>query len=137
MVLVNDPVYLTEPHVISRTWQLDPRSNLPTVVRPCFPNTEVERLEKFGAVPYFLPGANPDVNRMTELYNIPPDAALGSAASTYPEYRKTLKDTYRPPDKCTRYCCGWIGLGDPGSAPGLTCITNGSGIPTVNPPSAR
>ena len=134
MVLVNDPIYLTEPHVITRTWVLDTRSNLPTVVRPCFPNTEVPRLDAFGLVPHNLPDANPDIDAMTKKYNIPLDVTLGSAASMYPEYRKKLKDVYTAPDRCTRYCCGWIGLGEPGSAPGLTCITNGGGKPVVNPP---
>jgi hypothetical protein len=135
MIIVNDPIYLTEPHVITRVWRLDPRSALPTVVRPCFPNTEVEWLETFGAVPHHLPGKNPHVNELTERYNIPLEAVLGFAETNYPEYRRKLESVYKPPDRCTKYCCGWQALGDPGSAPGLTCITGGNGKTVVNPPN--
>jgi hypothetical protein len=45
----------------------------------------------------------------------------------YPEYRKLLKDKYVPPEKCVRYCCGWGG-GQGNAAPGLRCITGGTGI---------
>jgi hypothetical protein len=34
----------------------------------------------------------------------------GGAATTYPEYGKKLRSTYRPPEKCTVYCCGGTGL---------------------------
>jgi hypothetical protein len=133
MEMINDPIYLTEPHVVTRTWQLDPNANLPPTAAPCVPVTEVNRLETFGVVPHHLPGKNPDVNELTERYNIPLEAVLGNAETLYPEYRKKMTG-YTFPDRCTRYCCGWTALGDAGSAPGLTCITNGSGEPVFNPP---
>ena len=133
MVSINDPLYLTEPQIVTRTWQLDPKANLTPTAAPCVPVTEVDRLEEFGLVPHHLPGKNPDVNELTQRYNIPLDAVLGHAETMYPEYRKKLTG-YKPPDKCTKYCCGWTALGGPGSAPGLTCITDGSGRNTVNPP---
>ncbi|MBM3819612.1 MAG: hypothetical protein FJW14_11465 [Acidimicrobiia bacterium] len=90
---------------------------------------------EFGAVPHHLPGKNPDVNELTQRYNIPLEAVLGGGATLYPEYRKQLTG-YTPPDKRTRYCCGWVALGGPGSAPGLTCISDGSGRPYEHPPAA-
>ena len=32
---------------------------------------------------------------------------MGNAEELYPEYRKKLEANYVPPEKCTRYCCGW------------------------------
>jgi hypothetical protein len=63
---------------------------------------------------------------MTKTYNIPREAALGYAETTYPEYRRKLQSTYKAPNRCTRYCCGWLGfMGLPDSAPNLSCIIGG------------
>jgi hypothetical protein len=119
---IEDPVYLTEPYVISRTWKLDPRANLPPTPAPCLPVIEVPRLGNSGSVPHYLPGKNPFVNEVTSQYHIPEEAVLGGAATMYPEYRKKLQATYVPPEKCVRYCCGW---GGGGGARSLGCITGG------------
>ena len=120
-----DPIYLTEPWVVSRTWQLDPRGNIQQF-SPCFAKTEISRLEDSGIVPHVLPGENTEVDFMTKTYHIPREAALGYAETTYPEYRKKLQAIYQPPTQCTRYCCGWLGFqGLPDSAPNLTCIIGG------------
>ena len=138
VAVIDDPIYLTEPHVVSRSWQLDPRANVPATSSACFPTEELPSLEKEGAVPHHLPGKNPDVNDLTRLHNIPVEAVLGGAETIYPEYRKKIKDKYVRPQQCKRYCCGWVALGGPGSAPGLSCITNGSGEPDpVVPPPNR
>jgi hypothetical protein len=107
--IVDDPVYLTEPYVISRTWQLDPNQPMAPTPAPCSPATEVPRLQGDGAVPHFLPGENPFINEMTQMYHIPVDAVMGGAETMYPEYREKLKASYVPPEKCVRYCCGWEG----------------------------
>ncbi len=72
---------------------------------------------------------------MTDRYRIPREAVLGYPETLYPEYRKKLNaETFIAQDRCKRYCCGWVGLGDPGSsAPGLTCITNGTDKPNTTP----
>ncbi|MEQ1907916.1 MAG: hypothetical protein ABMA15_03790 [Vicinamibacterales bacterium] len=120
-----DPVYLTEPWVVSRTWQLDPRGNI-AYASPCFSKTELPRLEDTGVVPHILPGENPEVNFLTKTYGVPVEATLGYAETTYPEYRKKLKDTYKAPAACGRYCCGWAGFqGLVDSAPTLSCIIGG------------
>lgn len=134
---VEDPIYLTEPDVISRTWQLASVENIaaPTFVAPCMPEVEVPRLEGSGIVPHLLPGKNPFIGEVVDNYHIPAEAVLGGAETMYPEYRKKLKAGYVAPDHCVRYCCGWQGgsgsnqLGtDGGNAPGLDCITAGKNL---------
>jgi hypothetical protein len=126
--VIDDPVYLTEPHILSRSWQLDPTAlNLTNVPAPCVPEAELADLKGEGFVPHYLPGKNPFVGDVTKMYNIPVEAVLGGAETMYPEYRKKLKDKYVAPAMCTRYCCGWgAGGGGSGAAPGLDCITGGS-----------
>ena len=135
MVIVNDPVYLIEPDVVTRVWALDPKSNMSTTSTPCVPVSELPRIDEIGVVPHHLPGKNPDVNELTERYGIPREAVLGFPETLYPEYRKKLKaETFTNRNQCNRYCCGWVGLGDPGSsAPGLMCITNGTDKPNFTP----
>jgi len=123
---VEDPVYLTEPYVLSRVWQLDPHANLSPVPAPCTPEAEVARLDGQSPIPHFLPGKNPYMKEVTRLYNIPEEAVMGGAETMYPEYRKRLRAQYQPPEKCVRYCCGWGG-GNPNPANALGCITDGSG----------
>lgn len=120
-----DPIYLTEPWVVSRTWQLEPRGNI-NQYAPCFSKTEIPRLEDSGIVPHVMPGENTEIDFMTKAYSVPREAALGYAETTYPEYRKKTQATYQAPTQCTRYCCGWLGFqGLPDSAPGLKCIIGG------------
>jgi hypothetical protein len=125
MTIVEDPVYLTEPYVVTRTWVVDPRVNIPAVV-PCNAVTEVPRLEGTGIVPHLMRGENPNEFFIAKTYNIPQEAAMGYAETIYPEYRKKLQSTYKAPERCARYCCGWLGFeGLPDSAPGLKCIIGG------------
>lgn len=127
MAVINDPVYLAEPHVVDRSWVLDPRANTPPTSAACFPFVELPSLDGTAVVPHHLPGKNPDVAELVKLHNLPQDAILGLPETIYPEYRKKIKDAYVRPELCKRYCCGWVALGGPGSSPGLSCITNGSG----------
>jgi hypothetical protein len=123
---VNDPVYLTEPYVLSRVWELDPHTDIRPVPAPCSPEAEVARLDGQGTVPHFLPGKNPYLNEVTKLYHIPEETVMGGAETMMPEYRKKLKAAYVAPEKCVRYCCGWGG-GNPNPALALGCIVDGSG----------
>lgn len=123
-----DPVYFTEPLVVSRTWQMDPRGNVARQAA-CTAVTEIPRLEDTGEVPHYLPGENDEVGYMTSYYHLPAEAVLGYAETTYPEYRKKLKNVYTLPAACDRYCCGWIAIssGSVFPAPGLTCVAGGKG----------
>jgi hypothetical protein len=117
-----DPIYLTEPHIVSRVWEFDPRGSQGPLRDTCNTANEVPSLEDTGKVPHYLPGENPEEDYMVREYRVPKDAAMGNAFTLYPEYRKTLKGVYTPPASCDRYCCGWIERqGLPGAAPGLTC----------------
>jgi hypothetical protein len=134
--VIEDPVFLTEPFVLSRSWQLDPIANqTPPVPAPCVPEAEVAELQGASDVPHYLPAENPFVEDVTKMYNIPVDAVLGGAETMYPEYRKKLKDMYMAPKACTRYCCGWGGQNATQS--GLRCITGGDGVIPPERPDQR
>lgn len=127
VTIQEDPVYLTEPHVVSRVWQLDPSLSPGNYSKAtCNTASELPRLEDSGIVPHYLPGQNPQADFMMRTYNLPREAAMGYAHTLYPEYRKTIRGTYVPPASCGRYCCGWIERqGLPGAAPTLTCQDGG------------
>ena len=75
--MLEDPVYLTEPYVVSRSFQLDPRANIRTTQGACEPISEVPELDETGVVPRHLPGRNPFINELPQIYNIPVEAVLG------------------------------------------------------------
>jgi hypothetical protein len=136
LVVQEDPVYLTEPHVVSRVWKLSPGRSPAGRRAVCDTGTEIPRFEDSGIVPHYLPGQNPEADFMVRTYNLPREAALGHAETLYPEYRKTIKNVYVPPASCGRYCCGWIELqGLPGGAPNLTC--NDGGFAELGPRGRR
>jgi len=123
--VIEDPVYLSRPYILSRTWLSDPDAALSTVANPCIPESELPGL-KSESVPHYGPGENPWMNEMTKYYGLPLEAVLGGAETMFPEYRKTLKAPAGPPPTCTRYCCGWNN-GDQIIAPNLNCLTSGNG----------
>ena len=127
-----DPYYLSEPHVVSRVFQLNPRSAGGSDRVVCNTANEIPSLEDTDIVPHYLPGKNPEEDYMVRTFNLPKEAAMGYAETLYPEYRKKIKDIYKLPSACdTRapgYCCGWIERqGLPGGAPNLTCNDGGFG----------
>jgi hypothetical protein len=119
--MIRDPVYLSEPYVRSRVWQLDPAANFGNgLAAPCEPIDELPRAGSGDTFPHYLPGNNLFVNELTRYYNLPQEAVLGGAPTMYPEFRRKLAD-YQPPAVCKRYCgCGGLGV---------ACITDGSGVP--------
>jgi hypothetical protein len=71
----------------------------------CEPIEELPHLhENPGLVPHYLPGRNPWVNELTQNRNIPLEAVLGGPATMYPEFRKTIRDKYVAPERCTVDC---------------------------------
>jgi hypothetical protein len=114
-MIVNDPVYFEEPFIRNASFNLDPNGRV--LPEPCEPQVEIPREE--GAVPHYLPGTNPFLNEVTQRYNIPLETVRGGAATMYPEYRKRLKDTYKAPEKCERYCTfGNVPPTPPAATPG-------------------
>jgi hypothetical protein len=102
LVVVEDPIYLTEPVMYSKSFELDTSPQMP-IGPPCVAGYEgVDDRQ----VPHFLPGTNPSVSEMTELYHIPREALMGGAETMYPEYRKKIKDAFVRPEKCARNCGG-------------------------------
>jgi hypothetical protein len=80
-------VYLTEPFIKSRNFQLDP--GYLVTLYPCSVDIEVERPE--GQIPHYLPGANPYLFDFATKHNLPREAVGGGAQTMYPEYAATLK----------------------------------------------
>jgi hypothetical protein len=124
--VIEDPAYLTEAQVISRSYQFDPTLQMNVYPTPCTPAIEAPGLAA-GEVPHYLPGENPFLMDMSKRYGLPQAATLGGAATLYPEFRKTLESQYERPSSCGRYCCGWgggnTGNGGFNDAPNLSCTT--------------
>lgn len=102
LVVIEDPGYLAEPYLISRTFQLDAAPIRP-IGPPCVPGYEGQSGNQ---VPHYLPGANPFIDELTTLYGIPRSAVLGGPETMYPEFRETLRGTYVRPERCVRNCGG-------------------------------
>ena len=95
--ILEDPVYLAEPYVLTEVFRLTTNpNNFPLTA--CEPIEELPHLHENPAiVPHYLPGKHPAMDEVTKRYNIPLEAVLGGPETTYPEYRKRLKDKYVPP----------------------------------------
>ena len=114
--ILDDPVYLAEPYVLTESFRLDANANL-FPLTACEPIEELPHLhENPGLVPHYLPGRNPSMNEVTQRYNIPLEAVLGGPETMYPEYRKRLKEKYVMPPPCKQGCGG----GPPLPAPAPT-----------------
>jgi len=99
---LEDPIYLTEPYYISRTFVTAPGVNASGAPSCIIGDEGVgERV-----VPHYLPGKNPLLDELPKLYHIPREAALGGAETMYPAYREKIKDKFTIAPKCTRNCGG-------------------------------
>jgi hypothetical protein len=93
VVVVNDPVYFTEPlfrshdYVFNATGQIAPY--------PCESVTEIERPK--GLIPHHLPGTNPFLQEYQINHGIPAQAAMGGAETMYPEYKQKIASMPKPP----------------------------------------
>jgi hypothetical protein len=100
VVMISDPVFLTEPYVRSQSWALD----MGQTHGSNWCDTAPELVLEPGQVPNYLPGANPWLREFAGWYGIPYEATRGGAETMYPEYRSTLTQTWSTLDRCTRYC---------------------------------
>lgn len=98
-----DPVYLTQPYLLTRVFELEHGPPLPMNGQPCI---QTDEGVAEGAVPFYYPGENPDLNDMTKQYGVPLEAVLGGAATLFPEYRRQLQRQYVRPERCESGCGG-------------------------------
>ena len=87
LAVIEDPIYLAEPWVLSKSFQLS-ATPLSPIGPPCITVSEATTRE---SVPHYLPEKNPFVDEMTTRYNVPRDAVLGYPETLYPEYRKKMR----------------------------------------------
>jgi hypothetical protein len=100
--LIEDPVNLSEPYILTRSYQLS--TNLITPASP--PCIIGDEGPQEGVVPHHLPGKNPFIDELTKLYGIPREAVLGGAETMYPDFHKKIKGEFVMPKKCTLNCGG-------------------------------
>jgi len=87
LAIIEDPVYLAEPWILSKSYQLSATPVSP-IGPPCV--TTFEGRPAGEPVPHYLPEENPFVGEMTERYGIPRAAVVGRPETIYPEYRKEM-----------------------------------------------
>ncbi len=87
--LLEDPVYMDEPHLQSVSYRRNLHQELPFF--PC--TIGVENVAE--GFPHFLPGQNPYLNDTAEKLGLPREAIRGGAETLYPEYREKLKNLPR------------------------------------------
>src|SRR5262245_60941175 len=92
MIVINDPVYLSEPFVRTQDWRLN-LTGEPNAWGSCSPAQIADEIpnQKRGYVPHHLPGTNVQMREFTTKRGVPPEAARGGAETTYPEYALKLR----------------------------------------------
>jgi cyclase len=91
--IVTDPVYLSEPFIRTSSWVLT-LTGQANAWGPCGPaqiTDESGGRQPKGYVPHHLPGTNAQLREFPARHNVPPEAALGGAETTYPEYMRKLQ----------------------------------------------
>ena len=101
LAVIEDPIYLAEPHIVTKSFQLSAAPISP-IGPPCVSGFEGRRPGE--SAPHYLPEKNPFVDELTKLFHLPREAVLGRVETLYPEYRKTIKATYVPPEPCKTNC---------------------------------
>ncbi|MBI4265237.1 MAG: hypothetical protein HY657_12745 [Acidobacteria bacterium] len=95
IVIVYDPVYLTEPLIRSTEYRLNLGQQIPPY--PCTVVQEVDR--PTDEVPHYLPGTNPWITDFAAEYKIPFEVITAGAASMYPEIRERIAAGAPPADR--------------------------------------
>jgi glyoxylase-like metal-dependent hydrolase (beta-lactamase superfamily II) len=91
--VVDDPIYLDEPYVLSITYSYDPTAG------PATENCSGSAFAENGGtdrhhVPHFLPGENSGIGEFLQTENwIPLEAVRGGVKTIYPEYRAVIART--------------------------------------------
>ncbi len=88
--VVDDPIYLDEPYVLSITYSYDPNGGPATENCSGNPYAENGGTDRHH-VPHFLPGQNNAIGEFIKTENwIPFEAIRGGVKTIYPEYRSVL-----------------------------------------------
>jgi cyclase len=87
VMIITDPVYLTEPYVNSEEFVLMERGNTNWLYN-CEYVMEVPMDQT--KVPHYLPGTSPFASDFSKKFGLPLTAVWGGAESTYPEYMAKL-----------------------------------------------
>jgi hypothetical protein len=88
VMIITDPVYLTEPYVNSQEFVVMDRENQNWLYN-CEYVMEVP-MDK-NDVPHYLPGQNPFIREYADKFGLPFEAVFGGAKTTYPEYLPTVE----------------------------------------------
>jgi len=108
--VIRDPVNLTAPYVLTSVYRTNVTQGLETAVgltnpNACAPSEELPHVLNGNVPTYLAPADNPNLMEMTNVYNIPHEAALGGERTMYPEYARQIAPSYQPPkNSCTRNC---------------------------------
>jgi hypothetical protein len=114
-VIINDPIYLTEPMVRSTDFRWAPGQNVGNY--PCQIVTELDHEQ--GWLPHWLPGTNPYLDLYSKTYDVIPEAARGGAETMLPAMRKKVvaAQKWPPPAQPQPQNNAGAGAGARGSAP--------------------
>ena len=92
VMIISDPVYLTEPYVNSEEFVRMERGNQNWLYN-CEYVMEVPKPKN--EVPYYLPGQNPFIEDWAKKFGLPFEAVFGGAQTLYPEYQPKLEALMR------------------------------------------
>jgi hypothetical protein len=92
VMIIDDPVYLSEPYVLSQEFQRMERGNTNWLYN-CEYVMEVPQDRHL--VPHHLPGENPFLSEWADTFGLPLEAVIGGAETTYPEYMPLLEEMIR------------------------------------------
>jgi cyclase len=90
VMILHDPAYLTEPVIKTEDFAVNLHASGASWVYHCRPAEEITSRPN-GAVPAYLPGANPFLREFADRHKVPENAVLGGAETMYPEYRANMK----------------------------------------------
>jgi hypothetical protein len=88
VMIITDPVYLTEPYVNTEEFVLMERGNQNWLYN-CEYVMEVPMPKH--DVPHYLPGTSPFIEEWANLFGLPFEAVFGGAQTLYPEYMPRLE----------------------------------------------
>jgi hypothetical protein len=85
-MILEDPVYLSEPFVQTTNYSLNVHNQM-----SFYPCTVIDENGSTRNVPHVLPGQNTGLNEFADQIGVSREATRGGAETMYPEYRLRLK----------------------------------------------